>query len=175
MNWTMITAISTAVSVVAFAISAFLIFLQLRRFRFSQEVTVALALYDRSTSPEMLAAASWVKTMPASFSYENYLHTPEARQKIENLWYYFEFLGVLLNRGYVSEDLIFDQQGTFIAGMWDKTQGLIKARRLDRQSPEYMENFEILRDRYSKWAKLYPPKLKSHEMRRDEAYYEGER
>ena len=174
-DWSMVAAIATAVSALAVAVSVVFVFFQLRGLRLSQEVTVALTLYDRSTSPEILNAASWMKTqIPTHFTYQNYLNTPDTRKKLERLWYYFEFVGVLVNRGYVSEDLIFDQQGAFIAGIWDRTQELINARRLDRKSPQYMENFEILRDQFIEWAAVHRPKLAPHKMRKAQAYYEGE-
>jgi len=171
----MISAVATAVSAAAIAVSVFFVFPQLRRLRLSQEVSVALALYNRSTSPEMLEAAGWVKSaMPSEFSYQDYLRHSDARRKLESLWYYFEFIGVLVNRGYVREELVFDQQGAFIAGIWDKTEHLIKVRRQDRQSPQYLENFELLAKRFVGWATKHPPKLAPREHRRAQAYYEGE-
>lgn len=175
MNWTMVAAVATAASAVAVAVSAALVFLQLRGVRLSQEVTVALSLHDRSTSPDILDAGNWVKTqMPDGFAYTDYLASTDAREKLNRLWYYFEFVGVLVNRGYVSEDLIFDQQGAFIAGVWDRTQALIKARRLDRESPQFMENFQLLRNRFVEWAVSNRPKLAPTEMRRTQGYYQGE-
>jgi len=169
-----IAALGGAVSAIAVAISVLLLLIQLRRMRFTQEVTVALGLYDRSTSPEMLEAANWVKTaMPDDVKYEDFQRDSVIRSKLERLWYYFEFLGVLVNRGYVSEDMIFDQQGAFVAGIWDKTQHLIVARRHDRQSPQYMENFEILANRFRAWAAENDPKL-SPGKRKSDAYYTGE-
>jgi hypothetical protein len=169
-----IAALGGAVSAIAVAVSVILLLIQLRRMRFTQEVTVALGLYDRSTSPEMLEAANWVKTsMPDNLQYEDFQRDPSIRSKLERLWYYFEFLGVLVNRGYVSQDMIFDQQGAFVAGIWDKTKHLIIARRHDRQSPQYMENFEILANRFRAWAAENEPKL-SAGKRKAEAYYNGE-
>jgi hypothetical protein len=169
-----IAALAAAISAFAVAISVILLLIQLRRMRFSQEVTVALGLYDRSTSSEMLQAATWVKTkMPNDLDYQAFQQDPDTRSNLERLWYYFEFLGVLVNRGYVSQDMIFDQQGAFIAGIWDKTQHLIKARRQDRNSPQYMENFEMLTNRFRYWAGDNQPKLVTG-RRRSDAYYKGE-
>ncbi|MFN2579350.1 MAG: hypothetical protein ABR607_16895 [Pyrinomonadaceae bacterium] len=64
--------------------------------RFTLEVTVVLGLYDRSTSPEMLEASSWVKTMEPGVSYDDFLRDASVRSKLERLWYYFEFLGMEL-------------------------------------------------------------------------------
>jgi hypothetical protein len=169
-----IVALSAAISAMAVAISLILLLVQLRRMRFTQEVTIALGLYDRSTSSEMLEAASWVKTTTLNdLRYEEFQSDSNVRNRLERLWYYFEFLGVLVNRGYVSEDMIFDQQGAFVAGIWDKTQHLVIARRKDRQSPQYMENFEILVSRFRFWADENKSKL-SGDKRKSEAYYTGE-
>jgi hypothetical protein len=174
-DWTMLSALATALSALAVAITGIFVFFQLHSLRRGQEVEVALTLYDRSSSPELLEAASWVKTgMPADFNYKDFQSTPEARQNLERLWYYFEFVGVLVDRGYVSKHLIFDQQGAFIAGIWDKSESLIQARRKDRRSPQYMENFEILRDEFEIWAKKVRPKLSPDEVRQSQRYYDGE-
>jgi len=130
MNYDMITALAAILSALTVAISVLLIFFQLRRMRLSQDISVVLKLYERSTSLEMLEAASWVRTqMPEKFGYSDFLNNYEARRKLQQLWYHFEFIGVLVNKNYVNEDLIFDQQGSFIAAIWDKTAGLIYARR----------------------------------------------
>lgn len=172
---TLIATVAGAISAIAVAVSLVFLLLQLKRMRFTQEVTVALGLYDRSTSSEMLEAASWVKTsMPVDMTYEDWCHDSAIRMKIERLWYYFEFLGVLVERGYVNQDIIFDQQGAFIAGIWDKTQHLIIARRQDRLSPQYMENFELLRHRFQIWAGKNKPKLSFDEKRRTDSYYDGD-
>jgi hypothetical protein len=172
---TLIATVANAISAAAVAVSLLLLLLQLKRMRFTQEVTVALGLYDRSTSSEMLEAASWVKTsMPVDLNYEHYRTDSEIRTRLERLWYYFEFLGVLVERGYVNEDIVFDQQGAFIAGIWDKTQHLILARRQDRGSPQYMENFEILRQRFELWALRNRPKLAPDDKRKTATYYNGE-
>lgn len=140
----------------------------------SQDVTVALTLFDRSTSAEMHEASSWVKNkMPEDFTYQDFLNKPEERKKLEILWYYFEFLGVLVNRKYINEDIVFDQQGSFIVGMWEKTREVIKARREDKNAPMYMENFEILADRYSEWAVVNRPKLSPDRIRQAKDYYKA--
>lgn len=175
-TWTAVSAIATALSAVAVAGSALVIVLQLRRMRLAQEVGVALSLHDRSTSAEVMAAASWVKAeMPIDFPYADFKRDAAARKKLETLWYYFEFVGVLVNRGYVSDVLFFDQQGAFISGIWDKTRHLVYARRKDRASPQYMENFELLRNRFVDWAKRNKPKLAPESRRKAEYYYDGER
>jgi uncharacterized protein DUF4760 len=169
-----IAAFAAAISAIAVAITVILLLLQLKRMRLAQEVTVVLGLYDRSTSSEMLEAATWVKTaMPDDIEYDDYCRDTVTRSRLERLWYYFEFLGVLVNRGYVSEEMVFDQQGAFIAGIWDKTCHLIKARREDRQSPQYMENFEILTNRFRFWASQNEPKLTTGKRKID-AYYDRE-
>jgi hypothetical protein len=175
MSWENIADVATAVSALAVAVTAIFAFLQLKGLRMAQEVTVALALHDRSTTPELLKAGNWLKTqMPADFSYAQYLSSSDARERLNQLWYYFEFVGVLVDKGYLSEDLIFDQQGAFIAGVWDRSQELINARRVDRKSPQYMENFEILRNRFVKWAACNRPKLAPTKVRRARGYYQGE-
>jgi hypothetical protein len=112
--------------------------------------------------------------MPADLTYEQFRQDSAIRGKLERLWYYFEFLGVLIERGYVNENMVFDQQGAFVAGIWDKTRHLIIARRQDRQSPQYMENFELLRNRFQRWAARNAPKLSSQDERKVDSYYQGE-
>jgi hypothetical protein len=50
--------------------------------------------------------------------------------------------------------VIYDELGTLIVGMWDKTEHLVSARREDPPSPRYLENFELLQMKYRRWALL---------------------
>lgn len=108
--------------------------------------------------------------MPTSTTYEEYLRDAGVRSRLSVLWYHFEFVGTLVERGDLSEDLVFDQQGTLVAGIWDKTEALIRERRR-RQGEQYMENFELLRHRFDAWATKHPPKLNPGNVRRTDVYY----
>jgi hypothetical protein len=83
-------------------------------------------------------------------------------------------MGVLVDQGYVNERLVFEQQGAFIAGVWDRCKSLIYARRIDRKSPQYMENFELLRKRFDLWGKKNRPRVWATDERQTTGYYSHE-
>jgi len=175
MDWAEVSAIAAAVSTVVLAVSAIIVLLQVRRMRVAQELEVVLRLYDRSTSQAVMDAQAWVRSvMPPDFDYKAFRGRPEDRRRIELLWYHFEFLGVLVAHGFVSPELFFDQEGAFIAGIWDRTQHLITARREEKQDPTYMENFELLQVRFRTWARRQRPKLAPTRTRKVDQYYDNE-
>lgn len=174
-DWSAVGAIATAFSTAGVILSLIFIWVQLKRLRLSQDVTIALSLYEQSTGPEIHNASLWLKSeMPADFNYEDFKRDQGARKRLESLWYYFEFLGVMVNHDYINKNIIFDQQGAFIAGVWDRSQPLIYARRIDRDSPQYMENFEIMRSKFTDWATTHSPKINQMQSRQAKGYYSPE-
>ncbi len=159
-TWTIVSAVAAIISALAVAVSLLLVLLQLRRMRLAQETDTAVALYEKSTGPEMLEAIDWIKNiMPASFSYENFKADADARRRIQRVLYHFEFVGVLVHRGYMSPEIVFDQEGSLITGMWEKVTQVIQARRAERKDLRYMENFELLCVVYAEWARRQKPKV----------------
>ena len=69
---------------------------------------------------------------------------------------YQELIGVLVLKGLLSEDLIFDLWGSLV---WKKLEPIVYGMRKEIEMPRYLENFEVLAKRYPEWAKNNPPKV----------------
>lgn len=69
---------------------------------------------------------------------------------------YMEMLGTLVNKGLISEDLIFDLWGSLT---WEKLESLVYGIRKDIGMPRYLENYEVLAKKYKAWAERNPPKV----------------
>jgi len=69
---------------------------------------------------------------------------------------YQELIGVLVLKGLLSEDLIFDLWGNLV---WKKLEPIVYGMRKEIEMPRYLENFEVLAKRYPEWAENNPPKV----------------
>ncbi|MFX0018739.1 MAG: DUF4760 domain-containing protein [Promethearchaeota archaeon] len=69
---------------------------------------------------------------------------------------YMEMLATLVNKGLISEDLIFDLWGSLT---WEKLETLVHGIRKDIGMPRYLENYEVLAKKYIYWAEKNPPKV----------------
>lgn len=72
----------------------------------------------------------------------------------------FEHVGVLVEYGFLNEDLFFDRYGSLQAE-WEKARPIIYGLRKEWNEPRYRENFELLVLRGQKWLQKHPPKIKS--------------
>ena len=68
-----------------------------------------------------------------------------------------ETIGILVNRGLLSEDLIYDAWGDLF---WKKTEVIVHGMREEMQIPRLNENYEVMAKGYPEWAERNPPKLK---------------
>ncbi len=80
----------------------------------------------------------------------------EENRMVRTFTGYMELLGTLVNKGLISEDLIFDLWGSLT---WEKLEALVYGIRKDMGMPRYLENYEILAKKYKYWAEKNPPKV----------------
>ena len=150
---------STVLAAISGAGAAIFISLQVAHMKRSREVDTFLRILAAGNTEAMHAAAQWVKThVSASTTYEESGHG-ECRDKTSRVINHFEMIGILVERGFISRDLIYDQMGSWIVGSWALLRHLVLAHRVAKHSPDYGENFEILSQGYAPWAKNHPPKL----------------
>jgi len=71
----------------------------------------------------------------------------------------FEHIGVLVEYGFLNEDLFFDRYGSLQAE-WEKSRPIIYGLRKEWNEPRFRENFELLARRGRKWLDRHPPKIK---------------
>jgi Domain of unknown function (DUF4760) len=69
----------------------------------------------------------------------------------------FELAGVLIEYGFLDENLYFDRYGA-VQTEWESTKSVIYGLRKEWNEPRLRENFELLAIRGSKWLESHPPK-----------------
>ena len=155
-----ITNIAIITSAVAAASAAIFIAKQVAYMKQSRLVDTFLNVFNISNHEYMRQAANWVKyEMDSNLSYDAAISDGKAWGHISAVSHFFEMVGVLLLNQCISEDIIFDQTGPWIAGTWEKLQPTIDNHRKAKKTPDYCENFEMLVQRYYEWVESHPPKL----------------
>jgi hypothetical protein len=169
--------VAVIVSAVATAAAALFTAWQVVQMRHSRMVDTFLNVYASANEDHMRAAATWVKyEMPAGLAYEAAIKERRAWDSISAVVHYFEMVGVLVLRRYISADLVYDQMGPWVAGTWEKLHSLVDGHRKAKKSPDYGENFELLAQGFYEWVKSNPPKLEKRprlSQQHAERYYQG--
>jgi hypothetical protein len=71
----------------------------------------------------------------------------------------FELAGILIEYGFLDENLYFDRYGG-VQTEWEGTKSIIYGIRKEWKDPRFRENFELLARKGSKWLESHPPKIK---------------
>jgi hypothetical protein len=71
----------------------------------------------------------------------------------------FELAGILIEYGFLDENLYFDRYGA-VQTEWENTKLVIYGIRKEWNDPRFRENFELVANRGSKWLESHPPKIK---------------
>src|SRR5918997_1261255 len=71
----------------------------------------------------------------------------------------FELAGILIEYGFLDENLYFDRYGG-VQAEWEGTKSVIYGIRKEWNDLRFRENFELLAGRGSKWLENHPPKIK---------------
>ena len=71
----------------------------------------------------------------------------------------FELAGILIEYGFLDENLYFDRYGA-VQTEWENTKLVIYDIRKEWNYPRFRENFELLAIRGRKWLESHPPKIK---------------
>lgn len=154
-------------SAITAIIAAIFVSRQIVNIRRNREVDTLFKLITLSDSESMRDSKDWLIYELHKFpSIQDIRTDKDAIKKFTHIVHLFETMGVLVNNRYVHESLVFDKYGLLIAGAWGRLQPLISAMRDESQSYEYAENFEVLAQRYDKWAKDNPEKIGKRERLR---------
>jgi hypothetical protein len=70
----------------------------------------------------------------------------------------FELAGLLIEYGFLSEDLYYDRYGGLQAE-WERAKPIIYGIRKEWNEPRFRENFELLAGRGHEWLEKHPPKV----------------
>ena len=71
----------------------------------------------------------------------------------------FELAGILIEYGFLDENLYFDRYGD-IQIEWENSKSVIYGIRKEWNYPRFRENFELLAIRGRKWSETHLPKIK---------------
>ena len=71
----------------------------------------------------------------------------------------FELAGILIEYGFLNDDLYFDRYGG-AQTEWEGTKSVIYGIRKEWNDPRFRENFELLARNGSNWLESHPPKIK---------------
>src|ERR687886_1658258 len=92
---------------------------------------------------------------------DKYPQGSKGAQLFERFTSKFELAGVLIEYGFLNENLYFDRYGA-VQTEWENTKLVIYDIRKEWNDPRFRENFELLAIRGSKWLENHPPKIKEH-------------
>jgi hypothetical protein len=156
----LIESIAIIISALAATVAALFIARQIVLMKRSREVETFLQLIREAKSDKISESSTWIKNnLKDNPSYESLRSGPDSWAHMKNLNHFFEMVGILVIRKQISEDLVFDQMGSWVVEMWELQESAIRKRRAERNDNAYCENYEILARRYIEWAKKNPPKL----------------
>ena len=167
----LVSYIAVTISALTAIIAAIFISRQVANLRRNREVDTLMRIIALSDSERTAQAKEWMMyDLKPGITLQDVKANKETMAKFSQLVHLFETAGVLVHRGYVPQDLVFDKYGLLIAGAWDKLRPLIVTLRANKQSEEFAENFELLVKEYDAWAREVPLKVaKGERVRLKEA------
>lgn len=122
------------------------------------DVNILLRLSELYSTAIDFEAAEWFWSkmhkdeIPSSIQeFENkYPQGSREFQLFERFTSKFEFAGLLIKYGFLSEDLYFDRFGS-LQTEWERSKDIIMGIRKEWNDPRFRENFELLSIRARKW------------------------
>jgi hypothetical protein len=149
----MISFVATTVSALTAVTAAIFVSRQIANIRRNREVDTLFKIISLSDDEKTYRAKERMKyDLRPELTFQELKQDKNTLGKFYQLVHFFETIGVVVSAGHVSEKLIFDKYGLFIIGSWGRLQNLIHSFRIDNQSYEYAENFQLLVSRYDRWA-----------------------
>jgi len=126
-----------------------------------EDASILLQLMDVMVKDkDFLKSVDWVIYELDVKSYEEFKEKfPKESKELKyfrDYTSYQELIGVFVLKGLLSEDLIFDLWGQLA---WKKLEPIVYGMRKEIEMPRYLENFEVLAQRYPEWAEKNPPKV----------------
>lgn len=151
-------------------IAAVFISRQIANIRRNREVDTLFKIIALADTERTVEAKDWLLYDLDKYSSAAQLRADkQALRHFSQMVHFFETMGVIVNNGYVPQELVFDKYGLLIIGAWNRLHNLISGMRIETQGFEYAENFELLVSRYDKWAREHPLKIaKGERMKQKE-------
>ena len=93
---------------------------------------------------------------------DKYPQGSKGGQLFERFTSKFELAGILIEYGFLDENLYFDRYGD-VQIEWEMSKSVIYGIRKEWNYPHFRENFELLAIRGGKWSESHVPKIKEHQ------------
>lgn len=159
-TWALAASVAVVFSALAAILAAVFVSRQVVHMRRSRELDAFLRVVAAGNEAVLREAADWIKYgMTPNLTYEEARADATIWHRISSVVHHFEMLGVIVDRGLVARDLIYDQLGPWLVGTWGKLEPVIQAHRSAKHEPSWCENFELLVVGYDNWARRHPPKF----------------
>lgn len=135
-------------------VAAVFISRQVANIRRNREVDTLFKIIALADSERMREGIHWLTyEVNRTLTLQELVNDKETFSKFSRVVHLFETIGVIVNNGYISENLIFDKYGILVIAAWGKLRNQINVYRADWGSDEYAENFELLVSKYNSWAR----------------------
>jgi hypothetical protein len=132
----------------------------------TEDAKLLLELIKLNMSDERRKAYEWFfmefapKKVTDYVEYKRlYPHGSDGARYVGEIMGWHELVGGLVEHGQLSEDLLFDVAAP-VRFFWDPLRPIVYGSRGEMKEPRIGENFELLAERYEKWIKNHPPKIK---------------
>ena len=164
MNWNAITAISSAVSMVAFIATAVFVLAELRALDKSRYLQITSELYSTWQSREFMEAQLWVihrleETTWAAFTAAH--RADYGEQAFHRVGSFYDRLGTLVRLRLIGEQEIFSTIGAYAIAVWQKIEPLVREARQIENSVLFDDFERILPACYE----CYVPAIGAREAR----------
>jgi hypothetical protein len=146
-DWGQLTDIVTVLGIL---LGIFFGLRQLRDIVRSRNTDLFVDLYNQLTSREFQKMYNDIMYKYQWVDYEDWLNRygpdadPEAWASFNSVGYFFDGIGVLLNKGLIDIQLVDDLMSSAVIWLWEKTGPIVKERRRRRNRPQIWEWVEYL-------------------------------
>lgn len=138
LNWNAITALTSAVSMIAFVATAVLIFFELRDASKSRYLQVTSELYSTWQSPDFMEAQLWLIHRLQETTWADFVaqHRADAGERaFHRVGAFYDRVGALVRLGIVDEKEILSTIGPYAIAVWAKLHPLVEeARRVENST-----------------------------------------
>lgn len=164
MNWDVLSAVSTFVTMLVVAATAIAAIVQLRHMRAGNAISGFIGFMDKWSSPEAREIANYAfsdamkqKLIDPNYRQELVTSSIVDRLKHPEFQYldFWESIGMFVKLGYFAEDVVLESGGPTAIRAWDALSPVIAIIRSARGSLAY-DNFEYLASRAILWEAKHP-------------------
>jgi hypothetical protein len=150
--WTMIEAMSTAITAAAVFGAGFIAYRELTESLSSRHLAVVDRLFDELNSPVNIEARRWVyQHLPENPDEGIRIITPEGRAAVKQVLNSLDHVAFLTQAGWIPEDIIMPWMHPMIYKSWEKLEPYITCERQRRNEPYYYQKVSELAKRCSTW------------------------